>query len=349
MRDAPNLLSEPAAAGLTLIHEHGRSLQVRYEGRDLLRYVYAPWDPQFESPRPYFHPINTLGGRGVSMYRPHDHVWHKGLVWSLPNVGTENFWGGPTYNRGRGYEQLDNNGSMLHTGFESITATENRISVVENLDWVSQAGRLYAREQRSFSVALLPSEQQAWVLTYGTRFTNESGQVLELGSPTTKGRENAGYGGLFWRGPRSFTGGRVYAPGVSGGDELNGIRAPWLAFSGEHDGDGGASTMVFVDSPRNSYPEGAEHTEWFVRTGIYAVISASPFYSQETRFQPGAELNYEYALVVADHDRGVAGAGELAEAGSRILQAPDAFPAAPEAADHAAPESVPAGAGGVRA
>lgn len=31
--------------------------------------------------------------------------------------------------------------------------------------------------------------------------------------------------GLFWRGPRSFTGGRVPAAGIAGGDELRGTRA----------------------------------------------------------------------------------------------------------------------------
>lgn len=310
---------EPARVGLTLVHEHGRSLLIRFGTQEILRYVYAPWDPTFESPRPYFHPIRTLGGRVVSEYRPHDHVWHKGLAWSLPNVGTENFWGGPTYNRGRGYEQLENNGSMIHAGFELISASADRISVIENLEWVTQAGDLWVREQRSFSVELLASDQEAWSLTYSTRFTNESGQVIALGSPTTNGRENAGYGGLFWRGPRSFTGGQVHAPGITGGDELNGIRAPWLAFSGKYDGDGGASTLVFVDSPRNSYPDGEENTEWFVRTGIYAVISASPFYSRETAFEPGQTLEYEYVLMIADSDRGLSGSEELAEAGQQLL------------------------------
>ena len=55
---------------------------------------------------------------------------------------------------------------------------------------------------------------------------NVSGRAIPLGSPTTRGRENAGYGGLFWRGPRSFTGGSILAPGVAGGDELRGIRSP---------------------------------------------------------------------------------------------------------------------------
>ncbi len=313
-------LTEPGRPGLSLDHEHGRSLRVAFDGQDIFRYVYGPWDPQFESPRPYFHPLTTLGGKEVSTYRPHDHLWHKGMAWSLPNVGTENFWGGPTYNRGRGYEQLENNGSTNHVEFTSLKVTPERITVVESLEWITQAGELWVREERRFAVEVLDGEhgERAWALTYATNFTNVSGAEIVMGSPTTKGRENAGYGGLFWRGPRSFTGGSVYIPGRTGGDDLNGIRAPWMAFSGQHDGEGGASTLVFVDSPNNSYP-GGENTEWFVRTGIFAVVSPSPYYSTEFTFEPGHSLSYEYAVVIADEDRGVEGSEQLAAASLQLL------------------------------
>ncbi len=41
-----------------------------------------------------------LAGDTVPLFRPHDHVWHKGIAWSLPHVGEHNFWGGPTYVHG---------------------------------------------------------------------------------------------------------------------------------------------------------------------------------------------------------------------------------------------------------
>ena len=186
--------------------------------------------------------------------------------------------------------------------------------------WITQAGELWVREERRFAVDVLDGEpdERAWTLTYSTSFTNVSGSDIVMGSPTTKGRENAGYGGLFWRGPRSFTGGSVYIPGREGGDDLNGIRFPWMAFSGRRDGEGGASTLVFVDSPNNSYA-GAENTEWFVRTGIFAVVSPSPYYSTELTFEPGQRLSYEYAVVIADLDRGVEGSEQLAEASLQLL------------------------------
>jgi len=223
---------------LAIADRAGRALDVRCGDTLLATYVYAPDDPAVESPRPYFHPVRTLAGDEISLYRPHDHVWHKGIAWSLPNVslpnvGTENFWGGPTYTRGRGYEQLPNNGTIAHRAFEWMTVTADRTEIGERLDWITAGGDVWFDETRSFAVALV--DATAWVLTFATRMTNVSAYPIMIGSPTTEGRDNAGYGGLFWRGPRSFSGGTVYAPGLAGGDELMGIRADWLGFAGRHE------------------------------------------------------------------------------------------------------------------
>ena len=75
---------------------------------------------QLESPRPYLHPVRTRGGDLVTAFRPHDHVWHKGIAWSLPVVGEHNFWGGPTYVHGQGYVQLENDGSMDHVALTDL-------------------------------------------------------------------------------------------------------------------------------------------------------------------------------------------------------------------------------------
>lgn len=302
----------PARSGLRLVHEHGESLRIHHGTQELARYVYEPWDAQRESPRPYFHPVHTLGGDPVTTYRPHDHVWHKGIALSLPNVGSENFWGGSTYLRGRGYQQLPNDGSMRHREFTRLSARSDRIGVAERLDWVTEAGATWFDENRAFTVT---TDGGAWILAFATRFTNVSGAEVVLGSPTTQGRDNAGYGGLFWRGPRSFTGGKVYAPGREGGDDLMGVRGPWLGFTGRHDEHGRDSTIVFVDAPDNP----GHPTKWFVRSEIYACACPAPFFDTEVPLAPGAALALRYAIVIADGDPGLDGAEKLAAAGSGAL------------------------------
>ncbi|AYY15589.1 hypothetical protein EF847_16310 [Actinobacteria bacterium YIM 96077] len=334
-------VTEPAREGLHLDHEHGRSLRIRYGERELTRYVYEPWDPQLESPRPYFHPVRTLRGDVVSLYRPHDHVWHKGIAWSVANVGAgrvaddppqENFWGGTTFVRGTGYQQLENDGAMRHREFTRLDASREHVDVAHGLDWLTQDGRRWVDEVREFAITVgpvgIPAGESAadttvgpaaWVLTFGTRMTNVSGHYLTFGSPTTQGRENAGYGGLFWRGPRSFTGGTVYAPGTSGGDELMGTRSPWLGLSGVHDEHGRASTLVFIDDPAN-----AQHpTQWFVRSQMFACVCPAPFFNTEIEVAPDESIERRYAVVVADGDPGADGAEGLAKLGFDALASSD--------------------------
>ena len=287
----------------------------------LVDYVARPADVRLESPRPYFSPVRTLRGEVVTDFRPADHVWHRGISWSLPVVGDENFWGGPTYLRDQGYVQLPNNGTQQHLSFDRLEIAPDcrSASVVERLLWSTEAGRELFDETRRISVALL--DDTAWALTFDTTMTNLTPDPIPLGSPTTRGRPDAGYGGLFWRGPESFRGGRVLAPlggpaaPAHAADVLRGTRAPWLGFAGEHPS-GRTSTVVMVDAPGNP----RHPTPWFVRSTDYAGLCPAPFFHDEWVVAPGAAFRARYAVVVADGDHDAAAASLLAEAGLATLE-----------------------------
>lgn len=279
----------------------GSHVTATHDGVELFRYVYVPPEPAIESPRPYLHPVRTLAGDEVSIYRPHDHVWHKGIAWSLPHVGPQNFWGGPTFVRDKGYAQLDNNGAQV-----SRALSVSGDTITQGLDWLTSDGALWFSESRTIAVSIVDS---VWTVTFRTAMKNVSGKEIRIGSPTTEGRPNAGYGGLMWRGPRSFTGGTVVTPTATGGDELMGTRAPWLAFRGHHDGSGRASTLVFVDAPANP----GHPVEWFVRSTPFACVCPAPFFSAEVPVAADETLSLSYGVVIADGDQ------DPAELASQIL------------------------------
>jgi Family of unknown function (DUF6807) len=280
---------------MTVTRSRDSSVSASWQGTRLFRYVYRPGEPEYESPRPYFHPIRTLRGELVSLYRPHDHVWHKGIAWSLCEVGGMNFWGGPTFRRDQGYVQLDNNGRMQHDGFEAVTVREQTLTIDERLTWITPQDEAWITEQRLVTASVRP-DNAAWRLSFATRMRNISGTDIEFGSPTTEGRPSAGYSGLFWRGPRSFSGGTVLTPDGPGGEELMGSRGPWLGYVGRHDGSGRFSTLVFADNPANfCYP-----TEWFVRTSIYGCVCPAPFFSSVYTLPDGESLTLRYDVLVAD-------------------------------------------------
>ncbi|SDG60848.1 Methane oxygenase PmoA [Lentzea fradiae] len=261
---------------------------------EVFQYVHGPSTPEFEGPKPYLHPVRTLDGDVVTAFRPHDHRWHKGLQMTATDVSGENFWGGVTYVRDQGYVVLPNVGSMRHDSFELSSG-----GFTEKLSWFTQAGENWVGEVRSFEVRDVLDD--AWTLEFATTLTNLRATPLELGSPTTNGRELAGYTGFFWRGPRSFTGGEVIAADGGAGEAMMGRTGPWLAFAGHHDEVDRSSTLLFLDHPDN------KNTHWFVRSEPFAAVNPSFAFFDTVSLAPGDELSLRYRVVVGcgawDRDR----------------------------------------------
>lgn len=293
------------------------------DGIELLRYVFEADSPQLESPRPYLDPLRTRSGRVVSLFRPWDHVWHKGLSWALPVVDDENFWGGPTYLRGRGYVQLPNNGIQAHRDVVVAEVVDDVATFAHSLDWITQSGRRMLSEQRALTAH--PLDDTTWALTFETDMTNVTDAEIAFGSPTTRGRENAGYGGLFWRGPRSFTDGRIVTPdGIGNGAEVRGQRHEWMAFEGRHDVDDATSLIVMADAAENPH----HPPRWFARSEEFAALNPAPFFSEELRLPAGESVVFRYAVGIADAtaDAAVGLAGEL----RKLLRTPTPDRAAEE-------------------
>lgn len=292
-----------------------QSLTVSLGDLEIATYTYDATDEQRESPRPFFHPLRTTAGETVSVYRPWDHVWHKGIAWSLPHFGDDNFWGGPSYRRGEDYKWLPNNGSMRHERVIDAGLEDGTFHFSHALTWWSQDGKHVVDEARSIRISP-GADGSSWNLVFETEMTNVSGSDIQIGSPTTEGRENAGYGGLFWRGPREFAGGRIAGPGGTTGEALRGTRGPWLAFVGQHDDSCRFSTVLIADDTVN-----AQHPpEWFARSEPFACFGPAPFFSEEVTFADGASMVNRYAVVIADGDSDGERLDALAAAAACSLQ-----------------------------
>ncbi|HLZ62932.1 MAG TPA: PmoA family protein [Ktedonosporobacter sp.] len=288
----------------TLTHILHDALELKYQGEMLFRYIYESQVPLAESPKPYFAPLRTLAGNDVALFRPYDHLWHTGLAMTSANLSGENFWGGPTYVRDRGYVQLDNNGRIQHRGWQEI-ACDDTVRCIERLQWISHQQEVWVEEERRIEVSEIDPAGRYWSLDLGFRLRNVTSQPLSFGSPTTAGRPLAGYGGLFWRGPRSFLHGKILAEGLEG-PEIMGKTSPWLAFLGRHDGNGDGSTIIFIDNPRNPrFP-----TRWFVRDDPYACVSCSFMFDEVYLLQPAEELVLDYRIVLGS---GTWSRGEIEE------------------------------------
>ncbi|MER6622291.1 PmoA family protein [Streptomyces sp. NPDC000931] len=289
---------------IRVTHEVGEAVVVTAAGgTEILRYVYRPDPEAFESRKPYAHPVRTLGGRTVTGYRPNDHRWHKGLQMTASHLSGQNFWGGNSYVHGRGYLPLPERvGSMRHDGFSGFAVGDGRLDLVEELTWVENGGGEWAREERGLSVHSVDEPAGAWVLDWSIRLSNVRDADLVFGSPTTAGREMAGYTGLQWRGARDFTGGTAFGSGAEGGaGELMGTQGAWLAFTAEHDDVDAHSTLVFAHAPGNLDEKTAVHpSHWFVRAEPIPTVAFSWAFFEEFALPPGESFSYRYRIVVAD-------------------------------------------------
>ncbi|MEV7298542.1 PmoA family protein [Streptomyces clavifer] len=288
---------------LELTHHHGHHIAVTVadSGVELLRYVYRAEDP-WEAPKPYIHPLRTLSGRVVTDYRPNDHRWHKGLQMTASHLSGQNLWGGNSYVHGKGYQALPERvGSMAHAGFDEVSVHNDGIRLAERLTWHPHSGEHWADETRRIEVHDIDEEGRSWALTWSSAITNRREEPLRFGSPTTHGRENAGYTGLFWRGPRAFRDGRILTPDAEG-PGLMGQQADWLAYTGEHDEVDGHATLVFIHSPGNDHTGagGAHPAHWFVRSSPFAAVAPSLAFHEELALAPGATLTRRYRVLVAD-------------------------------------------------
>ena len=289
--------------GPRIVHAHGDRITLidRASGIELLSYVYAP-ESAWEAPKPYVHPMRTLSGDVVTGYRPNDHRWHKGLSLTASHLSGANLWGGNTYVHGKGYLELPERvGSMAHVAFDEVGSDGERALIAERLTWHPHDGALWADEARRVEVHDIDPDAGSWALTWTSAVTNRRDVPLRFGSPTTAGREQAGYTGLFWRGPRAFRDGRIIGP-EGEGPGLMGTQAPWLAYCGEHDGTDGHATLVFVHAPENDHSgaDGTHPAHWFVRSDPFAGVAPSWAFHAELALAPGATLTRRYRVVVAD-------------------------------------------------
>jgi len=195
-----------------------------------------------------------------------------------------------------------------HEGAIELEAGD-RARISHELRWITEAGTVLFAEQRELTAEVVSDE--AWALTFETRLTNVSSAPIAIGSPTTRGRENAGYGGLFWRGPRSFTNGTLVAPGASGaGDDVRGSRHEWMGFVGRHDDIDATSLVLMLDDAANPH----HPPQWFARSEEFAALNPAPFFSEEVVVAPGETVRFRYAVGIAD------GGAEAAEPLAGVLR-----------------------------
>ena len=235
-------------------------------------------DPRLDirlGPRPYLHPVRTLGGTVVTDTLCHDHPWHLGASLTVADVNGWNLWGGRTFVPGEGYVWPDAHGRIEHENWEPRDG-----ELGETLRWCDGDGRLLLTERRRLGATAAAG---GWRLTFRYALTAPPDRPVTLGSPATNGRTGgAGYGGFFWRLPP----GEAVAS-TDAGDEPHGSAAERLTVTVD-----GAYTLVFSGL--------AGDDRWFVRTGDYNGVCAALAFTDPLVVPAGDTLRRTVTVLVSD-------------------------------------------------
>lgn len=263
------------------------------------------------SPRPYLHPVTTLGGVTVTDHMPADHPWHLGAGFALQDVNGNNFWGGKTYTSEAGMyvsrpdhgriellpSATENSGAVTEAAVGGQSADPKRAPGsghdVRQLRWLGADGQPLLYEQRTLSSVVLG--ERVWRLDLRSELT--AVVDVSLGSPGSNGAPGSGYGGFFWRLPACGEA-RIFTPDAEGEPAVHGSVAPWLAWTAEFGGvpgirAGQTATLVF-----NAPAEAAD--PWFVRCSGYQAVGSALAWDKPVALAAGKSLGRSLSVWVCD-------------------------------------------------
>ncbi|WP_406084172.1 PmoA family protein [Micromonospora zamorensis] len=306
--DRPARAARPADATTT-----DEQIGLLAGGTEVARYVLDPALDARHGPRPYLHPVRTLGGTVVTDALPADHVWHLGASLAVQDVNGTNLWGGRTYVRDVGYTWRDDHGRIAHVRWSERAADR----LAHRLEWRDPHGAVLLTEHRQLTAVALtgavpltsegpsggdPSGDgpsggdprdgvSAWRLEVDYTLSAPARQDVRLGSPATNGRPGgAGYGGFFWRAV-SAAPASVFSATATGEEAVNGSAEPWVALCGTGP-DGGAYTLVFTGL--------GDGDRWFTRTAMYPGVGVAFAFDEPVTVAAGTDRRGRHAVVVAD-------------------------------------------------
>lgn len=278
-----------------IVPPDGKSVELHQRGGGLmLRYVVVPETPPTEAPRPFAHPVRTLRGECLTVFRPNDHPWHHALSFTLTSVSGHNFWGGPSYRKADGYVHRGDQGSQVHEAW--VERSPERIA--HALLWrAGHDGEVLLREERSLRFSRV--NDTAWSLRWQAALTNVSGRELALGHyRAPEGLTGSHYSGLQFRGARELLDDHgdasigIFAEGGREGEAaVHGMPLRWMEWRGQRD-----ETLNRV-SVRFENGNGPLHL--FVRRSY--PLAALPLHFDEVLPLPsGGLLNVDHTLTFSD-------------------------------------------------
>jgi hypothetical protein len=258
-----------------------------------------------DSFKPHLHPLNTPEGHTLSLRSPHDHLHHKGLMYSL-RASDINFW------EEYASSEVEKVGCQRHDTFCEVITEGEEIGFTERLTWLAGDGSLETfAEQRLLTCNYVGGASTCFHWKWSTKLVAKRDLTLTLSpwSITNKRGHRINYHGLGLRLRRDFgcTGGNKLL--LDGGpvsfDEALGSEPKEATFIGSLDETSGKAGVSIAPAASRGL---------FVLESPFAFISFGPTVLGAIALGAGETLNDSYSISVFDGEppRGPASKPSLA-------------------------------------
>jgi hypothetical protein len=228
-------------------------------------------------PKPCLHPLVTDAGHVLSGFEMSDHVWHRGLWFTIKFINGTNFW----------EEQAPFGVQVSQRQPVCEFVDDGALRVTHLLDWTSEATGKALTERR---VMVCRSGQIDWT----TELHAAQDVTLDRTPYTTWG----GYGGLSFRASRELHNVNFLLPGGETIAALAGQPHDWVSMNADVDGGPGQKVaMAMIDHPSNP----RSPSPWYCKSGNgFNYMNAAFLFHEPMTLARGVTLRLAYRVLYRD-------------------------------------------------
>lgn len=233
-------------------------------------------------PKPCVHPLLTPAGRCLSGFQMSDHVWHRGLWFTIKFINGENFW-----------EERPPFGVQKTLAQPKCDLpAPDHLRVNHSLDWTSDASGALLHEDRT--IVFHPGPADSRLIDWSTRLTADRDLTLDRTPYTTWG----GYGGLAFRGTRELHNVSFLLPSGQTVPSLAGEAHDWTVMQGQLDGGADETVSIgIVDHPQNP----RSPSPWYNKSGPgWSFMNAAFLFHEPLKLPAGHSLHFRYRVAYRD-------------------------------------------------
>ena len=252
-------------------------IDLQISGVPVASYQFGP-----NLPKPCFYPLYTAAGRQIAAFEPADHLWHRGLWFTIKFINKTNFWEeNPPFG-----VQITREPPMC----ENISSQSIRI--LHTLRWKSQATDAVFDEDRAITFTLLPDVSRQ--IDWHTSLVALSDLLLDRTPYTTWG----GYSGLAFRAPVDLKTSEYLLPDGTTTANIIGQPHPWICWRAVLPGDSGAKvSLALIDHPAN--PRSPQ--PWYGKYGQkYDFMNAAFLFHEPMPVAKNQRLDFRYRVLYRD-------------------------------------------------